>query len=164
MSLDGLNLTPDSEVLATIFPDTAKISTTILSSTIKTCTFIAHLQNLAGETDEELVVHLELSSPDEPGTSITPTVSALQSLAALAIPGLVPFVLEFGTAIAEDGRTLAYSATTYFADTVALDSVWGDLPDSQRGNIASQVSDAMAKIQNIDLRGAKAQAILRTRV
>ncbi|KAF3491098.1 uncharacterized protein GIQ15_00615 [Arthroderma uncinatum] len=143
-------LAPDNQLLAEIFGPAESSSTNIIAQTFKTCTFTAR----AG-SGEDVLVRLEAE-----GSQIS-AVSAIQELATMVIPDLVPNVHKLGTASTEDGKILGYSVTTYIRDAITLEDVWSDLADDQQLHVVEQVASAIEMLQGIDLRGDKAQHILK---
>ena len=148
VSSDGRNLVPDNALLNRIFPQSTPASITILSQTYEVCTFIAHMDatTLTESLPGNVVVRLEL-----PSKIPLRTVSALQQVATLAIPEVVPAVFQTGTAKAEDEREVDFSVSAFVADAVTLETVWDDLNDDQQSNIMDTVLDAMRKLQALDL-------------
>ena len=152
------DLEPDKALLNCIFPQSKPASITILSQTYEVCTFIAHM-DITRPTESlpgNVVVRLEL-----PSKNPLRTVSALQQVATLAIPEVVPAVFQTGTAKAEDGREVDFSVSAFVADAVTLETVWDDLNDDQRSDIMDTMLDAMGKLQALDLADESVQEILR---
>lgn len=151
-------LEPDKALLDCIFSNSKPTSITILSQTYEVCTFIAHLD--ATRPTEPLpgnvVVRLEL-----PSKVPLRTVSALQQLATLAIPEVVPAVFQTGTAKPGDGREIYFSVSAFVDNAVTLETVWDDLTDHQQSDIMDTVLDAVTKLQNLDLADESVLAILK---
>ena len=108
--------TPDEEILKAIFPQSKPAATTTLAKTFDTCTFIAYFDRSekSGHSNGAVVVRLEIDK------NRLRAISALQEIAALAIPALVPAVLQIGTLGTTTGRKIDFSVTEFVADTVTL--------------------------------------------
>ena len=154
----GRDLVPDNALLNHIFRSSTPASIDILSQTYEVCTFIAYMDTTrpTAPFPRNVVVRLEL-----PSKIPLRTVSALQKVATLAIPEVVPAVFQSGTAIAEDGREVEFSVTAFVDDAVTLETVWDDLDDDQQSTIMDTVLDAMTKLQALDLADESVQEILK---
>ena len=154
------NLHPDKTLLSRIFPDAEPASTTILSQTHQVCTFIAHAdvsRDTGPAYPENVVVRLEL-----PSMIPLRTVMAIQRVAELAIPEVVPAIYQNGTVLAEDGREIEFCVSEFVPDAVTLDTVWDDLTEKQQSDIMDAVLDAMTKLQSLDLADESVHEILDT--
>lgn len=141
------DLAPDKALLNGIFPQSEPATTTILSQTYDSCTFIAHIDgtNQIETSHGDVVVRLELSN------NRLRTVSALQQVATLAIPELVPAVYQVGTARAEDGREIDFFVSAFVAHSITLETVWDGLTDEEQSKIMNQLLTAMTKLQALNL-------------
>ena len=149
-------LEPDKALLDCIFSDSKPTSITILSQTYEVCTFLARFTRPTGPLPGKVVVRLEL-----PSKVPLRTVSALQQLATLAIPEVVPAVFQTGTAKLGNGREIEFSISAFVDNAVMLETVWDDLTDYQQSDIMDTVLDAMTKLQNLDLADESVLAILK---
>lgn len=149
---DRRNLVPDNHLLAEIFPKTRSVRFETITHDLDSCTFTAHLE----DSNEKFLVRIEAEG------SHMPAVSAIQNVARLALPDLVPCVHKTGTSSTEDGRRLGYSVTTYIDHAVTLESIWDDLADDQQSFLMRQITYAVEKLQSIDLLSSRAQEILRS--
>src|SRR6266576_5817158 len=122
------------------FPKSTVGSTTIVSQTFRTCTFVVHLEVL-----EDRVLRLRTD---------------LRRVAALAIPGLVPKVERTGTVWMEDGIEVEFS-TTFIPDSVTLESVWDNLSDDERSAIMAELVAAMGKLYSLTRDNEQVQLLLK---
>jgi hypothetical protein len=145
-------ISPDEQLLGEIFPNMKKkpLASKVLVQTFETCTFVAHVDD-----SEELLIRLESSG------SRLPAVLALQRLAALVIPELVPKTLQTGKAKTKDGIELQYCVTEFLGNTVVLESVWDHLDDEQQLTIMDSVIRAMRKLQTLGLNDLSVRSILK---
>lgn len=123
-------LLADEKILHHIFPDAQSTRTSILAQNFNVCTFVAHQ---CGPSGDDVVVRLHVLGEE---TTHFRTIAALQSMATLAIPDLVPAVERCGNAITDDGRTVEFSVTKFVPSAFSLESVWDDMEDVQRLRIA----------------------------
>lgn len=145
-------LFPDDKILQQLFPNFSAVSATILAQTFDTCTFIARAPGEA-----EYVVRLEVLQGN---VFRLRSVSALQKIAALAIPDLVPKVERTGVAQTESGVTVEFSLTSFVPDSVTLESIWDDLADNERSKIMDEVVSALQRIYEISGVDERVQSIL----
>lgn len=139
-------LSPDEQILREIFPTKNPSVSRILAQTFENCTFVALFDDGSSPGPaQELVVRLESSD------GRLPAVLALQRLASLVIPELVPKTLKAGKAKTKDGVEYQYSVTEFVGDTVVLESVWEDLDNDQQLTIMDSIIDAMKKLQMLSL-------------
>lgn len=151
-------LAPNEALLGAIFPQSKPVNTTILSQTHEACTFIAHFDGSdeSGPLNGAVVVRLEIAK------NRLRTISALQQIAALSIPELIPAVLQNGTVRATGEKELEFSISVFVVDTVTLEAVWDDLTEDQQSKIVDKVLSVMMKLQAIDLADKSVQKILNT--
>ncbi|KDQ55095.1 hypothetical protein JAAARDRAFT_134450 [Jaapia argillacea MUCL 33604] len=154
------DLGPDNQILSHIFPASAPASITILAQTYETCIFIAKFDNPSPLVlSKDLVVRLEVSSSDGSRRRLH-TVSALQKVAALAIPNLVPEVTEIGVTRTSDGIEAEYSVTAFIPDSVTLEAVWDVLTERQQSTIVKEVVGAMNNLYSLSPSDARVRRIL----
>ena len=79
------------------------------------------------------------------------TIAAMQTIARLAIPDLVPTIERYGTTTTADGRNVDFSVSKFIHDTVTLESVWDDLEEEQQVRIVKELLDAVKKLHAISL-------------
>jgi hypothetical protein len=150
-------LAPDANVLKHLFPTSTVGSTTILSQTFHTCTFVARVDEI-DQPARDIVVRLQVS---EDQVFRLGTVSDLQRVAALAIPHLVPKVERTGTVWMENGIEVEFSLTTFIPDSVTLESVWDDLSDDERSAIMAELVAAMGKLYTLNRHNEQVQLLLK---
>lgn len=144
-------ISPNEHLLGEIFPTKKPLAFKVLNQTFETCTFVAHIEGFS----EELLVRLEA-----PGSRL-PAVLALQRLASLVIPELVPKTLQTGKAKTKDGLELQYSVTEFLSNTVVLESVWDNLDDDQQLIIMDSVVHGMKTLQTLNLNDESVRSVLR---
>lgn len=135
---DDKMLRPDLHILGLIFPGLQSIQTTILAHTFTTCTFIAHQ---CGSSGEDVVVRLEVTED-----SRFRTIAALQQIAKLVIPNLVPTIHFYGSGNTANGTEVEFFVTTFVSGTVTLEAVWDDLPDAQQARIVEELLFSVNKL------------------
>lgn len=141
------NLRPDEHLLNQIFPQSQLTRTTVLARTFDTCTFVAHQ---CGSSEEDVVVRLEISESSDDSNRFR-TIAALQIIARLAIPDLVPTTERYSTTTTADGRNVDFSVTKFIQDTGTLESVWDDLEEEQQVRIVRELLEAVKKLHAIRL-------------
>ncbi|KIL58669.1 hypothetical protein M378DRAFT_170317 [Amanita muscaria Koide BX008] len=151
------DLAPDGNVLKHLFPNSTVGSTTILSQTFQTCTFVARVDEI-DQPAREILVRLEVL---EDQVFRLRTVSDLQRVAALVIPDLVPEVERTGTVCMEDGIEVEFSLTTFIPDSVTLESVWDDLSDDEQSAIMAELVAAMGKLYSLNRDNEQVQLLLK---
>jgi hypothetical protein len=77
------------------------------------------------------------------------SVSALQKIAALAIPHLVPKAGQTGVAQTESGVMVEFSFTSFVPDSVTLESIWDNLADNEQSTIMKEVLSALQMMYGI---------------
>jgi hypothetical protein len=136
-------------------------STTILSQTFQTYTFIAHVDE-SDQPARDIVVRLEVFEDEVFRLS---AVSNLQRVAALAIPDLVPKVERTGTVRMEDGIMMEVEfsliAFKFVPDSVTLESVWDDLSDDEQSAIMVELVVAMGKLYSLNFDNKQFQLLLK---
>lgn len=155
-SNEDKNLRPDEHLLHQIFPQSQSIRTTVLAQTFDTCTFVAHQ---CGSSEEDVVVRLEISESSDDSNRFR-TIAALQTIARLAIPDLVPTTERYSTTTTADGRNVDFSVTKFIQDTVTLESVWDDLEEEQQVRIVKELLEAVKKLHAIRLSDSTVLQIL----
>ena len=110
---------------------------------------------------EDIVVRLEISKSSNDSNRFR-TLAALQTIARLAIPDLVPTIERYGTITTADGRDVDFSATKFIHDTVTfkLESVWDDLEEKQQVRIVKELLQAVKKLHAIRLSDSSVVNIL----
>ena len=116
-------------------------STEVVAQTFEVCTFIPRFGkiNEGKASHDDVVVRLKLPS------SRLRNVYALQQIAALVLPELVPAVLQIGIAKAQDGTDVEFSVSAFVPDAVSLDTMWNHLSNDQQSDIMDAVVNAMRK-------------------
>lgn len=138
-------LQADEQILHHIFPVTQPTRISILAQNFDACTLVAYQSGTSGE---DVAVRLEVLG--EEATRFR-TISALQSMAKLAIPDLVPTVERCGNAITGDGRTVEFSVTKFVPNAVTLESVWDDMEDVQQVRVVQELQGALKKLHDLRL-------------
>jgi serine/threonine protein kinase len=87
-------------------------------------------------------------------------MAALQTIARLAIPDLVPTIERYGTTTTADGRNVDFSVTKFIHNTVTLESVWDDLEEGQQARIVKELLEAVKKLHAIRLSDSTVVKIL----
>jgi hypothetical protein len=88
-------------------------------------------------------------------------VSALQKIASLAIPHLVPKVERTGKAQTGGGVAVEFMLTSFVPNSVTLESVWDDLADAEQSEIMKEVVGAMKGVYAMSRGDEQVQDILR---
>jgi Phosphotransferase enzyme family len=135
---------PDQHILGLIFPGLQSINTTTLAQTFTTCTFIAHQ---CGSSGENVVVRLEVVEED----SRFRTIAALQQIAKIVIPDLVPTIHLCGRGNTGNGTEVEFSVTSFVSGTVTLEAVWDDLPDPQQVRIVKELLYSVNKLHALNI-------------
>ena len=148
-------MSPDAKVLAEIFPDLQPTSTEILLQNRGKCIFVARFDgDAASNESSDRIVRLE--TPNDRFQ----VIAALERLAALAIPGLVPKGYQVGTVIDTKGRYFDFSVTQFIRGST-LHDVWHELEETQQDLIMQSVVEAVQKLQTLRLEDEKVQTILK---
>ncbi|GJC86072.1 hypothetical protein ColLi_08910 [Colletotrichum liriopes] len=79
------------------------------------------------------------------------STAALQRLAHLRLPHVVPKVWGAGHTETEKGTKLSYMLSQFYMDTHTLESVWDDMEMPSRQSLAEQVVSTSLKLQDISL-------------
>lgn len=156
LSNEDKNLRPDDHLLHQIFPQSQSTRTTVLAQTFDDCTFVAHQ---CGSSEEDVVVRLEISKSSDDSNRFR-TIAALQTIARLAIPDLVPTTERYGMTTTADGRNVHFLVTKFIHDTVTLESVWDDLEEEQQVRIVKELLEAVKKLHAIRLSDSTVVQIL----
>ncbi|KAJ9654134.1 hypothetical protein H2201_009042, partial [Coniosporium apollinis] len=149
-------LAPDKVLLAQIFPDNLPSSIKILAQTPETCTFIATFEDANTTTHVTSKVVVRLETPRDRLRVAT----ALQAIAVLVIPNLIPEVYRCGRAIAGGEAGLDFSVTEFVTNVVTLESILHGLSEDQEAGLMSELVMAIRRIQGLDLDSTHIRAIL----
>ena len=144
----GQDLLPDTVVLSTIFPNAKPSSIDVLANNWDTCTLKVHFETAPSPTlPFDLIVRMETSK------GVLEAVSAMQNMARLQIPDLIPKTYRFGKGSTADGRGVEYTVTHFVPDAVTLESVWPSLDWLQQESLVDAIVEALKKVQQSDKRG-----------
>ena len=150
-----MNITPDSKVLAQIFPSLQPTSTKIFVQTWWRCIFVARFDE-DGNSNHSWDRIIRLETPN----NNFHVIAALERLASLALPDLVPKGYQIGTVTDTSGRTLDFSITQ-FIEGVTLQDVWTELGETGQDSIMKSIIDAVQKLQSLRLDDTAVQKILK---
>ncbi|MCJ1237478.1 hypothetical protein MMC14_005464 [Varicellaria rhodocarpa] len=153
--MDNRDVLPDAKVLAGIFPNLQPTSTEILLQHWGKCIFVARFDgDINSSQSSDRIVRLE--TPNDRFQ----VIAALERLAALTIPGLVPNGYQVGTIIDTKGRSFDFSVTQFIRGST-LHDVWHELDETQQDSIMQSVVVAVQKLQTLRLEDGKVQTILK---
>ncbi|KAF2999429.1 hypothetical protein E8E13_007505 [Curvularia kusanoi] len=83
--------------------------------------------------------------------------TALQKIATLEIPELVPQVYAIGKGSTASGKNFEYTVMEYVSNTEVLETVWPDLPDIEKSRLAGEVVQAVKRLQKVRFDDARVQ-------
>ncbi|KAL3599926.1 hypothetical protein FPOAC2_04154 [Fusarium poae] len=157
------NFNPDDSILSGIpmiknsitnLETAIKEKCNVISNNFTTCTFSIHLDTPTAGSPENVLVRLESSSEH------FTTVAALQKLASVQLPELVPQVLDLGITYTAQGQRLEYSVTEFISDAVTLEQEWDKLDGSQQKDLMSSIITTISKLQSLTLDSEHSREIL----
>ncbi|KDN70503.1 hypothetical protein CSUB01_07948 [Colletotrichum sublineola] len=141
MSAEQRDLVPDEKTLNAIF-QCVDVEPKVISSTFETCTFSIHTQTpLLPGHPTDLLVRLETSGHH------LHQVAALQSLARVQLPDLVPLVVSHGTTKMGGGMEVDYMVSEYVTGTTTLEAVWDTLGSIDQERLMDLVVRAVKRLQ-----------------
>jgi len=145
---------PDNFLLQQIFQnDGQPTSTSILLQDWDKCIFRADFAN----GRPSLVARIE-AQETQSGTFAT--IAALQEVARIVIPELVPPTYKLGTAKNEEGREFQYSVIGIVTGDT-LEEVWEKIGDHDRVSIVAEIASAVAKLHSVRIGDYAVQEIFR---
>ena len=156
MSGDGPELElllPDRGLLELALPGHQDLTYKVLANTRDVCTCLVHPQDVDPETSPSPAIILRLETTD----GQLEKVAAIQSIAELAVPDLIPHLKELGSTVLQSGRKVQYFVTEYVGGCVVLDTIRNTLSSTQQLDIMRQVIVAMTRLHTLDLDGAHVQ-------
>ena len=148
--MDSRLITPDAKILAEIFPSLQPTSTEIFVQTWDRCIFVARFD----DSSSDRIVRLE-----DPNDRFH-VIAALEKLASLALPELVPTGYQIGTITNTSGRTFDFSVTE-FVQGFTLKDVWTNLNEEDQDALMQSIINAVQKLQTIRLDDKAVQEILK---
>ncbi|WYZ40869.1 hypothetical protein EsH8_IV_001210 [Colletotrichum jinshuiense] len=150
-NLNQTDLVPDFEAISGIseFAGMPICYYDIISNNLDTCTFFVLFEENHRPVGlpDNLLIRFEKQRDGNPLLA----TAALQQLAHLEAPYLVPKVWGSGETQAGDGTKLSYMLSQFHPDTCTLESVWEDLGQDEQLSLMKDVVDAMAQFQSICL-------------
>jgi hypothetical protein len=149
------NVVPDLCLLQQMFKDNQPKYISMIVQTWDKCVFKAEFSK-----DESVhspcVVRIEAES--ENLTTFATTI-AMQQIARIVIPDLVTETLQIGKATNEQGRVFSFSVTELL-DGPTLGDVWHDLDEIERNLIIGDLTDALIRLNTLQLNDKPVKAIL----
>lgn len=147
------NVAPDESLLEHIFATDRPACVSILLQNWDKCVFKAEFSGCR----PPCVVRLEANGGRRPPQLAT--VAAMQHIAAVCIPDLVPKVLQVGIAANAQGRGFQF-CVMQLAQGVPLDEVWDEMSGEDQRSIAAAVAEALGKLHSVRLSDDAVQAVL----
>ncbi|KAK6536241.1 hypothetical protein TWF281_000484 [Arthrobotrys megalospora] len=148
------DLAPSRHILRTVFGDIQPTKIDVLVQTFETCTFSAHFAGESKYGTCDLLVRLDSASGQ------LEQASAMQQLAHLSIPRLVPKIFKVGCLTDVNGQKVEFSVMEFINGTVTLESIWQDLEDGQQAVLMGSIVDAMKEIQSLRLEDEAVKKVL----
>ncbi|GKT47763.1 uncharacterized protein ColSpa_07944 [Colletotrichum spaethianum] len=144
-------LVPDITVLSGIseLNDITVCKYRIISNNFDTCTFVAYFEEEQSPRGlpTDLLIRIEKRQDDNP-LFVT---AALQRLAHIQLPHLVPKVWGSGHTQTETGTMLSYMLSQFYVDSCTLESVWDDMDKSSQQSLVVQTFSALFQLQDVYL-------------
>lgn len=150
------DLAPDDYLLGQIFPHSIRVTIEILAQSWIECTSLVDVFD-QDQPSQKFILHLRL--PQEGNLNLR-AMSAMSSIAALAIPELVPEIKKVGITQTEDSRPVEFSITEYIPGSRTLEAVWYGISSEQQKLLVEAVIEAMRKLQNLSIANERVQKIL----
>ncbi|EPE33505.1 Protein kinase-like (PK-like) [Glarea lozoyensis ATCC 20868] len=149
------NVTPDPCLLQQIFKDSQPKNISMFVQTWDKCVFKAEFSK-----DESVhpscVVRIEAENKN---LTTFATTAAMQQIARIIIPHLVPQTLQIGKATNEQKKLFNFSVSE-LVDGPTLADVWHDLDDIERNLIINDLTDALIRLNALQLNDGPIKAIL----
>lgn len=136
-------------LLDQIFAEDRPHGVAIILQTWDKCIFRADFQQ-SPSLNRKLPVIVRLECDSENMRARFASTAALQKLAALAIPDLVPQTFQLGRAASADGRIFCLSVTA-FVEGSTLEEIWEHLNVQNQEAIVTDLVAALRKLQAIGL-------------
>jgi len=93
-------LLPDRGLLELMLPGQQDLTYKVLANTRDVCTCLVHAKDVDPETPSSEAIIFRLETTD----GNLEKVAAIQSIAELAVPDLIPHLKELGSTVLESGR------------------------------------------------------------
>jgi thiamine kinase-like enzyme len=139
----GKDLVPDSTILFAIFPNKSPISVDVMSNNWTTCTFKASFLAAPGpDLPLSFVIRMETTADK------LAAVKALEDLARMYIPDLIPKSYGVGKGTTENGLDVEFSISEFVGNTESLEDIWTELDDKQRRALMSQIGSVIHMLHN----------------
>ncbi|KAK3301590.1 uncharacterized protein B0T15DRAFT_544082 [Chaetomium strumarium] len=137
--VDDRDVVPDAVLLGHIFGNNQPSSASVILQNWDKCVFKASFSTPLKNGQHECVVRLEVQG----ATSAFPfaVVPAMQEIARIRIPDLVPETLQVGSAANKEGRAFQYSVVE-FVEGVTLEEAWDSMVDEDRKSVTASVVEA----------------------
>ncbi|KZL64289.1 hypothetical protein CI238_00551 [Colletotrichum incanum] len=156
-------LVPDVTVLSRI-PELNGITVCkyrVISNNDNKCTSVAYFEE--DQSPCGLPTHLLIRIERRRDGNPLLATAALQRLAHLRLPHVVPKVWGAGHTETEKGTKLSYMLSKFYMDTCTLESVWDDLETLSQQSLVEQVVSTSFQLQDVSLANVhdEAKQILR---
>ncbi|KAF1952418.1 hypothetical protein CC80DRAFT_452161 [Byssothecium circinans] len=151
------NVAPDEKLLKQIFANEQPSLVSIILQNWDKCIFTAEFSNALKNGRHSCVVRLEAVNGKSAHFTM---VAAMQEIAAICIPDLVPETLQVGTAANDQGREFQFCVIE-FVEGITLEEVWDQMDGEDRRSVTTAVVEALSKLHSLRLSDAKVQTILR---
>ncbi|KXH54994.1 hypothetical protein CNYM01_03394 [Colletotrichum nymphaeae SA-01] len=156
--MDPRDLAPDDVILNHIFPNQPHVSIgKIFVQTREKCVFKASFPDTRKPRKlhkrprkVRRIVRLEVAAGDEEATKFA-TVSAMQQIASIAIPELIPETFQIGVTNNAQGKRVLFSVTK-FVKGKTLEKAWEQMSDENRLSIVTDLVEALRKLHSIGIR------------
>ncbi|GKT52926.1 aminoglycoside phosphotransferase [Colletotrichum tofieldiae] len=121
----------------------------VISNNVNNCTSVAYFEE--DQSPCGLPTHFLIRIEKRRDGNPLLSTAALQRLAHLRLPHVVPKVWGAGHTETEKGTKLSYMLSQFYMDTHTLESVWDDMEMASRQSLAEQVVSTSLKLQDISL-------------
>ncbi|KAK0375335.1 hypothetical protein CLIM01_07286 [Colletotrichum limetticola] len=160
--MDSRDLGPDDALLNQIFPDQPHVSIdSIFVQTWDKCVFKASFPHArqsdtsrpdiskpdARKPPPSYLIRLEVVAKNEESTQFA-TVSAMQQIASLAIPKLIPKTYRTGMTNNAQRKLVQFSVTKYIKGKT-LEDVWEQMSDENQQSVMAALVEALQKLHSL---------------
>lgn len=141
------DVTPDESLLKQIFTVNQPTIISIFLQNWDKCVFKAEFPKDLEDHHSACVVRLE--AEDENSETFT-TIAALQQIAAIIIPRLVPHTLQVGKAKNAQGRMFHFSVVE-LVEGDTLEDVWEQMSAEEQSSVVAELAEALEKLHSVRL-------------
>ncbi|KAF2760149.1 hypothetical protein EJ05DRAFT_474050 [Pseudovirgaria hyperparasitica] len=139
--MENRNIGPDDIILKEIFTIDLPTKTTVILQDWNKCVLKAEFSNGI----EPCIVRLERVAGE---SRMFPMIAALQQVAAMVIPHLVPRTLQFGKAMNAEKDEFHFSVVEFIRGST-LEEVWGTLSEEERISVVEELGAALEKLHSV---------------